>query len=84
MAQAISCGGLLVSRRSQRPFVYPELPETLQNGGTVTVTNVTQDETYMTEHSMSDRQVEMVLAVGLINAIRRRESHAGASEGVQE
>ena len=76
--------GFQVSRRTQRHLVYPDLPETLQNGGRVTVINLTQDETYMTEHSMSDRQVKMVLTGGLINVIRSRESYAGASEGVQK
>jgi aconitate hydratase len=62
----------------------PDLRVTLQNSGGVEVINVTRDETYLTEHFMSDRQVEMVRAGGLINVTRSRRGHAGISERVQE
>jgi hypothetical protein len=36
------------------------------------VINKTREETYITEHAMTDRQMEMVLARSLINLMRER------------
>ena len=41
----------------------------------VRVINLTKNETYETEHPMTPRQVEMVLAGSLINLVRRK-SHS--------
>ncbi len=43
----------------------------LQGGKTVKVVNITKGETYETEHSLSERQVKMILAGSLINLLRK-------------
>jgi aconitate hydratase len=37
--------------------------------------NKTKGETYITEHAMTDRQIEMILAGSLINLMRERQKH---------
>ena len=49
-----------------------DVREALGRGGDVTVTNETKDETYTAQHSLSERQVEMLLKGSLINVIRER------------
>ena len=44
----------------------------IQRGRRLEVINKTKDHTYLTEHSMSKRQVQIMLAGSLINAIRDR------------
>jgi hypothetical protein len=44
-----------------------DLREAVRRGSQVKVMNKTKEETYITEHAMTDRQVEMVLAGSLIN-----------------
>jgi aconitate hydratase len=46
----------------------------LQVGHRIRVANRTKNETYETTHPMSDRQVQMVLAGGLINIIRAKSA----------
>jgi hypothetical protein len=41
-------------------------------GVQVTVVNKTQSKIYLAEHALSDRQVEIVLAGGLINHFRQQ------------
>ena len=48
----------------------------LHRGQTVRVVNTTKNETYEMEHTLSERQVEMVLAGSLINLIRHPHSNA--------
>lgn len=43
--------------------------EALQRDGTITVTNKTRGKTFQVAHSMSGRQIEMVLAGSLINLV---------------
>jgi aconitate hydratase len=43
----------------------------LQDGKTVKVVNITKGETYETEHSLSERQMKMILAGSLINLVRK-------------
>jgi len=50
----------------------PDARHLLQTGTRVTVINKSTSETYETEHSLSDRQVDMVLAGSLINVMRRK------------
>ncbi|MFA5925109.1 MAG: aconitate hydratase [Methylococcaceae bacterium] len=45
----------------------------ISKGNRIHVTNLTKDETYETEHSMTSYQVEMVLAGSLINLVKRRK-----------
>jgi aconitate hydratase len=46
----------------------------IQDGHEVEVINTTKDETFTTEHTLSDRQVEMVLEGGLINIMKKKLS----------
>jgi len=46
----------------------------IQNGRRVRVRNVTLNETYDTEHSLSNRQVRIILEGSLINVVRHRNS----------
>lgn len=46
----------------------------LSQGNRIRITNKTKNETYETEHSMSERQLEMVLEGSLINVVRKRQS----------
>jgi len=48
--------------------------EALRNGNTVKIENQTKGQSYDTIHTMSQRQADIVLRGGLINAVR--ESHA--------
>ena len=45
---------------------------TIRQGNRVRVINLTRNETYETEHPMTPRQVEMVLAGSLINLVRQK------------
>lgn len=45
---------------------------TIQRGRRLEVINKTKDHTYLAEHSMSERQVQIMLAGSLINAVRER------------
>jgi aconitate hydratase len=49
-----------------------DVRNSIQTGNRITVTNRSKSETYETEHSLSERQVEMVLEGSLINVMRRR------------
>ncbi|MBN2700950.1 MAG: aconitate hydratase [Methylothermaceae bacterium] len=58
----------------------PHVRQALQEGDKIEVINRTRDESYLTEHRLSPRQVEMVLAGSLINLVRERVT-ATAGEG---
>lgn len=49
-----------------------DVRNTIRQGNRVTVINLTRNETYETEHPMTPRQVEMVLAGSLINLVRQK------------
>jgi aconitate hydratase len=53
-------------------LVLSGLREAIRHGSQVKVINKTKEETYITEHAMTDRQIEMVLAGSLINVMRER------------
>ena len=46
--------------------------EQIQSGSDVEVTNVTQGETFTAEHTLSDRQVNMILEGGLLNVMKEK------------
>jgi aconitate hydratase len=52
----------------------PDVREAIQRGNPVRILNQRKDETYMAEHAMTDRQVQMLLAGGLINLFRARHA----------
>lgn len=53
-------------------LVLSGLREAIRRGSQVKVINKTKEETYITEHAMTDRQIEMVLAGSLINVMREQ------------
>ncbi len=50
----------------------PEVRDAIQKGTRVKVLNATKNQEYQTEHSMSARQIEMMLEGSLINVIRKK------------
>jgi aconitate hydratase len=48
--------------------------QALGHGGSVTVLNTTQDSFFAAEHELSARQLDAVLAGGLINVVRTRRT----------
>jgi aconitate hydratase len=46
----------------------------VQRGSRVQILNQNKGETYMTEHAMTDRQVQMLLAGSPINLFRARQA----------
>ena len=50
----------------------PDVRNAIRNGKRVKVINLTQNQTYETQHPMTPRQVEMVLAGSLINLVRQK------------
>jgi aconitate hydratase len=47
--------------------------QTLCQGKRIRITNKSKNETYETEHILSERQIEMVLEGSLINVVRKRQ-----------
>jgi aconitate hydratase len=56
----------------------PDVREAIQRGNQVQILNRSKSEPYMAEHSMTDRQVQMLLAGSLINLLRARQAVHGA------
>jgi aconitate hydratase len=56
----------------------PDVREAIQRGHQVQILNQSKSETYMAEHAMTDRQVQMLLAGSLINLFRARQVAHGA------
>lgn len=52
----------------------PDVRNAIRKGSRVSVINLTKNETYKAEHSMTPRQVEMVLAGSLINLVRQKRA----------
>jgi aconitate hydratase len=48
----------------------------LCQGNRIQVTNKTKNETYDTQHTLSERQIEMILEGSLINVVRKRQIQA--------
>jgi aconitate hydratase len=48
----------------------------LSRGKPISITNKTKRETYQTQHTLSDRQIEMILEGSLINVMRKRQKQA--------
>jgi aconitate hydratase len=53
-------------------LALPNIREAIRSGKQLNLVNLSRDETYVVEHDMSDRQVEIVLVGGQINAFRKR------------
>ena len=49
-----------------------DIREAFEQGGDITVKNETKSESYTAQHSLSERQVEMLMKGSLINVIRER------------
>jgi aconitate hydratase len=47
-----------------------------EGGQRIRITNKTKDETYETEHTLSKRQIEMILEGSLINVVRKKQGAA--------
>jgi aconitate hydratase len=56
----------------------PDVREAIQRGNQVQILNQSTSETYIAEHGMTERQVEMLLAGSLINLFRERQVVPGA------
>jgi aconitate hydratase len=52
----------------------PDVREAIQRGNQVQILNQSKGETYMATHTMTDRQVQMLLAGSLINLFRARQA----------
>ena len=50
----------------------PDVREAIQQGNQVEILNQRQDETYMVEHALTERQVQILLAGSLIDLFRAR------------
>ncbi|MBT8373051.1 MAG: aconitate hydratase, partial [Deltaproteobacteria bacterium] len=48
----------------------------LRQGNQIQVANQTKNETYDTQHTLSERQIEMILEGSLINVVRKRQIRA--------
>ena len=57
-----------------------DLGRAIQKGKRISVCNLTRNETYETEHSMSDRQIEIVLKGSLVNVVRDRQKNFSPSQ----
>lgn len=53
-------------------LILPDIRQALRSGEPIELINQSQDETYWTQHGLSDRQVEIVLVGGQINLFRKR------------
>jgi aconitate hydratase len=60
----------------------PEVRQAIQQSDKIVVRNLTKGEALKTRHSMSARQVEMVLEGSLINLVRNRRGDASKPEGI--
>jgi aconitate hydratase len=56
----------------------PDVREAIQRGNQVHILNQHKNETYMAEHAMTDRQVQVLLAGSLINLYRARQAERSA------
>lgn len=56
-------------------LTMPDIREALQSGGKICIDNKTKDQRYYGTHSMSTRQIEILLSGSLINYVRRKQQH---------
>jgi aconitate hydratase len=49
-----------------------DVRQILRQGNRIQVTNKTKNETYDTQHTLSERQIEMIIEGSLINVVRKR------------
>jgi aconitate hydratase len=54
-------------------LALPDICHALRSGKQIELVNQSRDESYLTEHGLSDRQVEIVLVGGQINLFRKRQ-----------
>lgn len=59
-------------------LIVESVRESLKAGARMSVRNKTKNQTYEAEHGMNARQVEVVLAGGLINFVRRNSKDSAA------
>jgi aconitate hydratase len=52
----------------------PDVRQYLNQGNLIQVANKTTKETYDTQHTLSKRQIEMILEGSLINVVRKRQT----------
>jgi aconitate hydratase len=52
-----------------------DIHQVLSRGKRIRITSKTKNETYETEHALSDRQIEIVLEGSLINVVRKKQLH---------
>jgi aconitate hydratase len=52
----------------------PDVRSAIRQGNSVKVINLTKNETYDTEHRMTQYQVDMVLSGSLINLVKQKAS----------
>lgn len=50
----------------------PDIRSALERGRTVSVRNTTKDRRFEARHTLSPRQIEMILSGSLINVVRNR------------
>jgi aconitate hydratase len=55
-------------------LVVEGLPDVLKNGSELEIRNQTKDETYSVRHRLSDRQVDLLAAGGLIPTLQKEKS----------
>jgi aconitate hydratase len=54
-------------------LALPDICNVLRSGGRIKLINQSKNETYLTEHGLSERQVEIILVGGQINLFRKRQ-----------
>ena len=54
----------------------PQVRDAIRQGDNLIVINTTRNQEYRTKHSMSDRQIECLLAGSLINVIRKKHQRS--------
>ncbi|MCA9947966.1 MAG: hypothetical protein KC449_31000, partial [Anaerolineales bacterium] len=57
-------------------LVLPDIRQALRSGRPIQLINQSRHETYLTEHQLSDRQIEIVLVGGQINLFRQQHAVA--------
>ena len=58
--------------------IPPDVREAIQRGNQVHILNQSTNETYIADHGMTERQVQILLAGSLINLLRARRVGHGA------
>ena len=53
-----------------------DVRQNLNQGDRIQVTNKTKNQTYDTQHTLSKRQIEMIVEGSLINVVRKRQDRS--------